>query len=324
MRRHVTIELTLVSSQSDRRCYHALVLPNAEYAIQPTNQDQATNCKPMHAKRKPLATCLISVAIVSIGACSSMPASAETAPTGSYQRTCQDTKVERRALVSKCSTRAGQLRETRLEDFRECIGDIGNAAGTLSCSKGVPAPVGEYERNCRDSFVSGNTLHSMCQTRSGIWNQSVLPDVNHCLGAITNVDGQLQCNKGGTPPAGTYAKTCRDSYVSAMALHTSCKTAAGIWQLTQLDNFRRCHSDIVNLNGRLECATEPSLASVPEIEDCREIEINGNVLSATCKTVAGRWQPTFLSDPETCHGPVHNGNGRLDCERGNPLAPRNP
>ena len=144
------------------------------------------------------------------------------------------------------------------------------------------------------------------------------------MGAINNVDGRLQCNKGGTAPAGSYAKTCRDSYVSAMELHSFCKTAAGIWQPTQLDNFRRCRSEIVNLNGRLECATEPSLASVPEIEDCRQVEINGNVLSATCKTIAGRWQPTFLSDPETCRGPVHNSDGRLNCERGTPLAPGKP
>lgn len=248
-------------------------------------------------------------------------------PPGKYQLTCQDTVVTGQALESNCKTPSGQLRATRLEDYRSCVDEIVNKAGTLSCTKGSPAPLGSYTQTCRGSYVAGNTLFSTCQTQSGMLRTTQLPDISQCLGDITNGDGQLQCNKGGTPPRGSYTKTCRDSFVTGVTLHGSCKTATGMWQTSQLDDFQRCRGDIINDNGKLRCAPGASGAAqseVPTIEGCRNVEMSGNVLSASCKTDAGRWQPTLLSDPDSCRGPIRNSDGKLVCGRDKNFAPRKP
>ncbi len=245
------------------------------------------------------------------------PAWAESPPQGSYLLNCKDSRVVGRTLESNCKSRGGQFLETRLEDFRACVGDIANSNGTLVCERGAPAPFGPYSQSCRDSYVSGNTLHGTCLDAGGTWRKTELVGVTQCLGQISNVEGQLQCNQGTTPPRGSYLATCRDSFVNSTTLRSTCKNAAGMWQPTHLDNYRLCRGGIANVNGELRCSGESVVAVDTKVEGCRGLELNGNVLSATCMTAVGRWQPTFLADPETCQSPVRNDGGRLTCERGN-------
>jgi hypothetical protein len=57
------------------------------------------------------------------------------APDHSYSWTCTHISVLGDLLAASCKTRAGQLHNTSLPNFRQCSGDISNQDGTLTCPK---------------------------------------------------------------------------------------------------------------------------------------------------------------------------------------------
>jgi CVNH domain len=55
-------------------------------------------------------------------------------------------------------------------------------------------------------------------------------------------------------------------------------------------------------------------------ESCRDIRMRGSTLSAVCRTVRGREQPTALNISR-CVGDIGNSNGNLVCNGGQPVRP---
>ena len=47
---------------------------------------------------------------------------------------------------------------------------------------------------------------------------------------------------------------------------------------------------------------------------CRDLQIDGSILSATCQTAYGGWQRTSI-DYKRCQGDISNDRGRLICRR---------
>jgi hypothetical protein len=58
--------------------------------------------------------------------------------------------------------------------------------------------------------------------------------------------------QGRSPPAGSYAATCRDSHVSGGVLTAQCLDARGREHTTTL-GYTTCRGDIANQNGALTC-----------------------------------------------------------------------
>ncbi len=56
-------------------------------------------------------------------------------PSGSYTQTCQEIRVHGDDLEARCSTSTGDWRNSKLDDFQKCRGDIINDDGHLRCSK---------------------------------------------------------------------------------------------------------------------------------------------------------------------------------------------
>ena len=54
-------------------------------------------------------------------------------------------------------------------------------------------------------------------------------------------------------PEGSYQQSCRNFTASRGTLTAECKTRAGVWTSTTLDNYRGCSGDISNNNGSLTC-----------------------------------------------------------------------
>jgi CVNH domain len=117
-------------------------------------------------------------------------------------------------------------------------------------------------------------------------------------------------------PGGSYTQTCRDIYSGgANTLYATCKTSNGDWRRTQLGRFQECASDISNQNGRLQCA----YVMVPEGSyqaSCKDIQVTGNDLIATCKKNNGNWMKTRLPNYPSCRiATIDNLDGLLACNR---------
>jgi hypothetical protein len=144
-------------------------------------------------------------------------------------------------------------------------------------NQNVNGPAGSYGQTCQNIRVGGDNLHARCQTRNGDWVDSKLDDYKGCRGDIINDDGHLRCvagapvgggyygtgpynngyyggsNAAGNGPNGSYTRTCMDINVKGDDLHARCQTNSGEVHDTKLDDYRKCHGDIINDNGNLRC-----------------------------------------------------------------------
>jgi hypothetical protein len=86
-------------------------------------------------------------ALLIIGNMFLQPAHAQSAPEGSYSKSCTDARVEDRTLTAVCRIADGREQRTSLTDVNRCVGDIGNDNGALTCNHGQPmAPYREDRR----------------------------------------------------------------------------------------------------------------------------------------------------------------------------------
>ena len=58
------------------------------------------------------------------------------------------------------------------------------------------APRGSYLRTCTHVAARGDRLIAYCRRTDGSWGRTALRDVDRCVGDISNMDGQLACNRG--------------------------------------------------------------------------------------------------------------------------------
>lgn len=117
---------------------------------------------------------------------------ADSAPPGSYQKTCSDISYDGTTLKAQCKTMQGAPMAASLAYPTSCIGDIGNINGVLACA----GPNGSYAMTCRNMMVQGTTLSGECQKRDQSWIRASLANFQGFHGDITNCDGMLQ--NGGT------------------------------------------------------------------------------------------------------------------------------
>ena len=74
------------------------------------------------------------------------PASAQGVPPGSYLRSCGEAYLQGDTLIATCRRVDGYAQQTSLPAVRSCVGDIGNANGTLTCNyaRGASPPQPYY------------------------------------------------------------------------------------------------------------------------------------------------------------------------------------
>ena len=144
-------------------------------------------------------------------------------------------------------------------------------------SNAAPAytPPGSYRQTCKNIKMRGDTLRARCKNTYDQWVNTSLDYVSQCTGDIANVDGQLQCNTGGD--GGRYRDRDRGGYGG---------------------------------NGGYGNAPSGSYT-----QTCRDIQVRGNTLRATCQTTDNQWVDTYLNKFNRCNGEIENDNGRLRCTR---------
>ncbi|HEY2115016.1 MAG TPA: CVNH domain-containing protein, partial [Candidatus Angelobacter sp.] len=200
--------------------------------------------------------------------------------------------------------------------------------GTIM-AQGIPQ--GSYQQTCNNVAVNGNVLTANCQDSRGNWINAQLPDMQRCGSDITNDNGVLHCASSGPGPGGyqagngpngSYMQSCQNIHVGGDDLHARCQTRDGSWHETKLDDYNKCHGDILNDNGNLKCVAGTSYSNpggyqgavgVSYTQTCRDIKSHGDDLEARCKTRNGDWNKTGLDDYRKCHGQIINDDGNLKC-----------
>lgn len=205
------------------------------------------------------------------------------------------------------------------------------AFAVVLSSSAQDIPPGSYQATCRNIKMHHNDrLQANCQTSQGNWVDTSLNDVERCVGDITNIEGQLTCNKNAAPPQGTYLQTCRDVRMGSNTLWARCETRSGQGVDTSLNNVSQCGSDIVNIDGQLRCGGDDRGSDRDRDGDrdwrgggprgsysqtCRDVRVQGDRLRARCETSDGRWIDTTLDDLDRCVGDIVNDEGHLECRR---------
>ncbi len=179
-------------------------------------------------------------------------------------------------------------------------------------------PPGNYKESCTNLVKIGHMLEAKCRKEDGTWNSTVL-FYGSCNGPIHNNNGQLTCNQGGGGnnwlPPGNYKNSCTNIRVEGNMLQARCERRDGSSRFTSID-YENCYSDITNQNGRLTCGQRHHHNMLPRgsyKQSCRDLSVNGDILSAECQKRNGNWRWTSI-DFGDCYGDVVNHNGRLICE----------
>ncbi len=270
-------------------------------------------------------------------------------PSGSYQQTCRNIDVRNDVLVANCQDMDGKWEATQLRDYRGCGGDIMNDNGALRCrndSNGPAAgyqgnyqggvPTGSYTQTCQEIRVHGDDLEARCQTTDGNWHKTKLDKFQDCRGDVANENGSLRCAAApsgyagypggyrgahaGGPAGSTYTQTCKDIKSHGDRLEARCKSVNGDWRNTSLDDYRKCHGQIINDDGNLRCVAAAAgfAAGAPSgsyMQTCQEVRVNGDDLEARCATTNGDWRGSKLDDFQRCRGDIINDDGHLRCSK---------
>jgi hypothetical protein len=122
--------------------------------------------------------------------------------TESYRQTCRDIRQDQFEIQANCLNMRGQLVATSI-DYRNCVGDISNQNGILTCRHdghgggghggGGWLPRGSYLQTCRGCDTQRDMLYCECKDTRGNWLQTEL-EFDRCRSEIANIDGRLMCN----------------------------------------------------------------------------------------------------------------------------------
>ena len=201
---------------------------------------------------------------------------------------------------------------------------IGAGILLLGAGDALAQPRGSWDDSCRRAEVRGNTLTAECRDRDGRWQRSSIRYTDCPGNRVQNSNGRLVCDRrgGGAPPApvrvpGDWDQSCRDAQVRGNTLTAACRDRQGRFQRSSI-RYTDCPGNRVgNDNGRLVCerGAPPPAARVPGDWDqsCREADLRGNVLTATCRTTGGSWRRSSIRVSDCAGNRVRNENGWLVC-----------
>lgn len=183
-------------------------------------------------------------------------------------------------------------------------------------------PPGSYVQTCANIQMREGTLFANCQDTDGRWRSTVLPAAYQCVGDVTNINGELRCNRRNdwhdqdSLPRGSYRETCRNIRQQGDSLSAKCQAVNGRWVRSTLNDIDHCVGEIVNDDGHLECGRSAWQVGGPFVQTCAPIYVNGDVLRARCQTSDGRWVWSSLNNPNNCRAGIINMNGQLACGGG--------
>jgi hypothetical protein len=179
-------------------------------------------------------------------------------------------------------------------------------------------PEGTYQQTCSVLSLKKGTLYAKCQDAIGKSHSSKHSQYEKCS-EIANKNGKLEC-AGESPaaapsqPSGSYTESCKNIQMKGTTLHAVCKSLDGREMPTTLKDANRCAEGVANINGILNCEASGVLPPGSYIATCKDVKLQGSMLSATCNDGKDHWRSTSLRDANKCNGDIANHNGTLHCE----------
>ena len=166
-------------------------------------------------------TALSLTAAVALAAMTLGTASAQNIPSGSYQQSCTNIRVNGDVLTARCTAPQGNRVRSSIGLSSCRRGDIANSNGQLTCnSNGYGRgrgngngygnngnngygnngyggngrlPAGSYQQSCTNATMNGGVLTANCPAGNGARTTSSI-NASACRGAdIANRNGRLQC-----------------------------------------------------------------------------------------------------------------------------------
>lgn len=184
-------------------------------------------------------------------------------------------------------------------------------------------PPGSYQQTCSDISVKKGNLYAKCQNDKGKTHSAKLSNYEKCSSDIANNNGSLKCVGGasgtsgasGAPsqPPGSYSESCRDITMKGTTLHAVCKNLDGRETPTSLRDANRCSAGVININGILNCVVNDVLPPGSYLATCKDIQMQGPTLRASCNNGKDQWVAAQLRDAQKCTGDIANQNGSLRC-----------
>jgi len=207
------------------------------------------------------------------------------------------------------------MRSSSTSSFFAMIILLGCAAGLSAAQEANPE--GSYQQTCSDISVKKGTLYAKCQDTEGKSHSAKLSHYEKCSD-IANKDGKLECAGGSqaaapSQPTGSYTDSCKNIQMKGTTLHAVCKSLDGREMPTSLKDANRCAEGVANVNGILNCEASGVLPPGSYISTCKDVQLLGTMLYATCQDGKGRWRNAGLRDVQKCNGDIANQNGRLRC-----------
>jgi hypothetical protein len=130
---------------------------------------------------------------------------------------------------------------------------------------------------------------------------------------VTNIDGQLTCDRGTSPgPTGSYQLSCRDVVTNLSRLDASCRTMGGGYRGTTLD-VTGCRSGVTNIDGFLTCDKGDAAPAGSYQLSCINVVTHGPTVSAQCRTKNGGFTATSVNFANCPPGKIDNLDGKLTC-----------
>jgi len=207
------------------------------------------------------------------------------------------------------------MRLSSTSSFLAIIIFLGWTAGFTAAQETNPA--GSYQQTCSDISVKKGTLHANCKDTAGKSHSAKLSHYEKCSD-IANKNGKLECadgEKAAAPsqPAGSYTESCKNIQMKGTTLHAVCKSLDGREMPTTLKDANRCAEGVANINGILNCEASGVLPPGSYITTCKDVRLQGSMLSATCNDGKDHWRSTSMRDANKCNGDIANQNGTLRC-----------
>jgi len=115
-------------------------------------------------------------------------------------------------------------------------------------------------------------------------------------------------------PPGSYQATCSDARLEHGGLTATCRTMDQQLRVSSLRSVASCVDDIANIDGQLAC-NRRGVPGGSYRQTCVGAAMQGDTLSARCRTIDGRWVDTWLRAVRECVGDIANLDGTLSCSR---------
>lgn len=160
-------------------------------------------------------------------------------PAGPYQDSCSGMRIEGGALIAECLDRDGRRKSTWLIGYEHCDTEIFNDNGVLKCRGWEARAAARPDAAGDDLPVAEPAAPAPARKDEPDSAPAAVPAV------VPAVAADL--------PDGSWREACVDARIDGDTLRARCRGETGRLRTTYLTGYRFCTTQIIVVNGLLDC-----------------------------------------------------------------------